>query len=80
MKILLRGRVLFFSMMKQCKKVGEGVYGEVFRTKRGKNSVALKVNILLYTSAFIIYMYLHTITFKHVVQERYMYQYIVIEM
>ncbi|XP_022339342.2 uncharacterized protein LOC111134522 [Crassostrea virginica] len=31
------------SMMKQIKKVGEGVYGEVFRTKRGKNSVALKI-------------------------------------
>ncbi|XP_062575539.1 uncharacterized protein LOC134237467 [Saccostrea cucullata] len=31
------------TMMKQCKKVGEGVYGEVFRTKRGNNSVALKV-------------------------------------
>lgn len=35
---------LFCSMMKQIKKVGEGVYGEVFRTKRGKNSVALKVS------------------------------------
>ncbi|XP_061180046.1 uncharacterized protein LOC133188581 [Saccostrea echinata] len=31
------------TMMRQCKKVGEGVYGEVFRTKRGNNSVALKI-------------------------------------
>ncbi|XP_048747625.2 uncharacterized protein LOC125659874 isoform X3 [Ostrea edulis] len=31
------------SMMRQCRKVGEGVYGEVFRTKRGQNSVALKI-------------------------------------
>lgn len=59
---ILTRKVLFFSMMKQCKKVGEGVYGEVFRTKRGKNSVALKVNIWLYTSAYIIYMYICTIT------------------
>ncbi|XP_076104663.1 uncharacterized protein LOC143073192 [Mytilus galloprovincialis] len=31
------------SMMKICKKVGEGVYGEVFRTQNSGQSVALKV-------------------------------------
>lgn len=34
--------------MKICKKVGEGVYGEVFRTQNSGQSVALKVNILRY--------------------------------
>lgn len=49
---------LFCSMMKQIKKVGEGVYGEVFRTKRGKNSVALKVSFNTFKcclSAFFMY-------------------------
>ena len=30
-------------MMRQCIKVGEGVYGEVFTTRNGGVSVALKV-------------------------------------
>ena len=35
---------LISRMMAQCKKIGEGVYGEVFRTQSEKNSVALKVS------------------------------------
>ena len=31
------------SMMSKCVKIGEGVYGEVFRTQRDGQSVALKV-------------------------------------
>ncbi|KAK7496261.1 hypothetical protein BaRGS_00012426 [Batillaria attramentaria] len=31
------------SVMKKCVKIGEGVYGEVFRTTRSGNSVALKI-------------------------------------
>lgn len=45
--------ILFLSMMRQCRKVGEGVYGEVFRTKRGQNSVALKVS-QCYSKAWLI--------------------------
>ena len=30
-------------MMKKCVKIGEGVYGEVFRSENRKESVALKV-------------------------------------
>ena len=30
-------------MMKTCTKIGEGVYGEVFRAQRGGRPVALKV-------------------------------------
>ena len=30
-------------MMKTVTKIGEGVYGEVFRAQRGRQSVALKV-------------------------------------
>lgn len=33
-----------FSVLKKCVKVGEGVYGEVFRTKHNGQSVALKVS------------------------------------
>ena len=32
-------------MMKICTKVGEGVYGEVFRTQNSGQSVALKVSV-----------------------------------
>ena len=35
----------YFRMMKICAKVGEGVYGEVFRTQNSGQSVALKVNV-----------------------------------
>lgn len=35
-----------FSVLKKCVKVGEGVYGEVFRTRHNGQSVALKVSVL----------------------------------
>ena len=31
------------AMLKKCVKIGEGVYGEVFKTERNRQSVALKV-------------------------------------
>lgn len=34
----------FVRMMKKCVKIGEGVYGEVFKTDRNKEHVALKVS------------------------------------
>lgn len=34
---------IHYSMMKNCVKIGEGVYGEVFRTKKKGQSVALKI-------------------------------------
>ena len=38
---------VFFSVLKKCVKIGEGVYGEVFRTNRYGQSVALKVSLAL---------------------------------
>ena len=35
--------ILTPTMLKRCVKIGEGVYGEVFKTERNKTSVALKV-------------------------------------
>jgi len=36
-------KIFCCSMMKSCKKVGEGVYGEVFRTQNNGKWVAIKV-------------------------------------
>ena len=33
-------------MFKKCVKIGEGVFGEVFRTERRNQSLALKVDML----------------------------------
>ena len=30
-------------MLKKCAKIGEGVYGEVFKSERARQSVAIKV-------------------------------------
>ena len=35
-----------FRMLKKCVKIGEGVFGEVFRTERRNQSLALKVDML----------------------------------
>ena len=35
-----------FRMFKKCVKIGEGVFGEVFRTERRNQSLALKVDTL----------------------------------
>jgi hypothetical protein len=35
-----------FSVLRRCRKIGEGVYGEVFKTVKNKLSVALKVIVI----------------------------------
>lgn len=49
MSIILRVPVFFitlYSVLKKCVKVGEGTYGEVYKTNDGVEDVALKVNSL----------------------------------
>ena len=53
-------------MMSQCKKIGEGVYGEVFRTQSEKNSVALKVSEKLQRKQSKIYLFYHGGTFEQI--------------
>ena len=36
-------KYLYPAMMKKCRKIGEGVFAEVYKTRRGKDDVALKV-------------------------------------
>lgn len=37
--------VFFGRVLKTCVKIGEGVYGEVFRVKQNSENVALKVSL-----------------------------------
>ena len=53
----------YFRMMKICAKVGEGVYGEVFRTQNSGQSVALKVNV---TVTFFLQLYKLHLFYCHV--------------
>ena len=53
-------------MMSQCKKIGEGVYGEVFRTQSEKNSVALKVSEKLQSKQSIIHLVTRGGTFEQI--------------
>jgi len=59
--------------MHKCRKVGEGVYGEVFATERRKQPIALKVIKCIWYYLLIVYIFIAVTLF--VVAVRYVFSF-----
>lgn len=46
--VLICFNLICFSLLEKCVKVGEGTYGEVYKTSNGNEDVALKVFLIIH--------------------------------